>query len=68
VKLVKGSGPHAAAICEALGLNPKKTTSVVLSMDCEQAITVTVRQYVDDKDAERLGTVLRRFNLVPEEE
>lgn len=51
------------AVCQALGLDPNVTAKVVVVLDPVRPVRVYARQYVLDRDAERLVKVVRRFKV-----
>lgn len=51
------------AVCRALGLDPYVTAKVVVVLDAARPVRVYARQYVLDRDAERLVKVVRRFQV-----
>ena len=50
-------------VCKALGLDPNVTAKVVVVLDPHRPVRVYARQYVLDRDAERLVKVVRRFKV-----
>lgn len=54
-----------ALICEALGLDPTRTSSVVITLKPQEIPTVEVTQYVVDESGRKLGEELKRCDLVP---
>lgn len=52
-----------ADVCKALGLDPNVTSKVVIVLDPVRPVRVYARQYVVDREAERLVKVIRRFKV-----
>lgn len=52
-------------VLEALGLDPKRVTSVEISMEANQAATVTVRRHIDDGEARKVADCLSRYEVRP---
>ena len=55
-----GNGDDVCKLVRALGLDPKKTRSVHLNIDVDDAVTVDVTQYVTDKELRKIAAVFEQ--------
>lgn len=55
---------HIRGIIKGLGLDPGKINRFSLTMRPNEPVTVSVRMFVDEKDAELIAMELKKFHLV----
>ena len=65
---VSGQGEEASQFARALGLDPRKTRSITLTVAIDDLVLVTVEMMPDAKDLEALAMELKRFELHPKDE
>lgn len=59
------SMPFGIKVCEVLGIDPKKTGDIIISIPTNDVILVTINQYLQDTEADKLISVLKEYDLVP---
>ena len=61
--LLTGKSKATSEICEALGLDPKKTTMLNIHIANNKIAVVTARIYTGEVEGGKLATILKRFRL-----
>lgn len=64
---IKGSGPDAVAICEALGIDPLTCAGLTIQMRPDALVVVTIERHVCSSEAKAFAKIMERYNLVPAE-
>ena len=52
-------------LCEVLGLDPKKTKSIHIGVEPNDAIIVSVRTYLLNHEADKIKVILKNYELIP---
>jgi hypothetical protein len=55
-------------ICEVLGLDARKVHTIEIKVVPDEAVIVTVKQYVQLEEFKKLNEILTKYELVPKTE
>lgn len=62
---ISSSTDFGLELCEVLGLDSKRTKSIYIAVEPNDAVIVSVRLYLLNDEAEKIKTILKKYELVP---